>query len=60
MAENFEIRAYSKGELSKMYKIDHSTFRKWLKLVPGLENTKFKKIFTPLEVQKIVTHLGKP
>jgi len=50
----------TKKELAQEYKIGMITFIRWLKKIPGFEQTSRKRIFTPAEVEKIYNHLGTP
>lgn len=49
----------SKKQLREAYGISGKTLRAWLMRIPGLEINK-KRIFVPIEVEKIFTHLGNP
>lgn len=52
--------AKTKKDLKNEYKISFPTLRKWLLKIPGLELTATKQFFTPLELEKIYAHLGRP
>ena len=66
--EQFEIKAYGKGELAMMYFPNDSPetamrkLRNWLSINPRLRKMKPKraKIFTPKQVKIIVKELGEP
>lgn len=58
-AATFTVKAYSKKELMAMYNVGEKTLRKWLAKVVNLGEYDGKK-YTPLQVQKIVDHLGNP
>ena len=49
----------SKKDLKNEYKITYTTLKKWLDMVPDLKNTR-KHYFTPIEVELIYSHIGKP
>ena len=50
----------TKKDLKNEYNVSWVTLRKWLLRVPDLNLTKQKQFFTPLEMQQIYAHLGKP
>lgn len=50
----------SKKDLKNEYQVTWPTLRKWLLKVPDLQLNPRKQIFTPLELQKIYIHLGRP
>lgn len=55
----FEIKAYTKSVLAMLYGVSDETFKKWVASVPDMRDHK-GRMFTPIEVEKIVNHLGKP
>lgn len=54
------MQAKTKKQLAQDYNISPNTLKRWLKSVPGLQNTQKKRIFTPLELHFIYLHLGNP
>ncbi len=52
--------AKTKKDLKNEYQISFPTLRKWLLKVPGIELSLRKQFFTPLELEKIYAHLGRP
>lgn len=53
-------QTFSKSELARLYRVHPATFRRWIDLIPDLELKPHKKLLTPLQVQKILQHLGQP
>jgi transposase len=58
-SSTFTVKAYSKKELMALYNVGEKTFRNWVKNVVNLGSYDGRK-YTPLQVQKIVDHLGAP
>lgn len=58
--KKFEIKAYSKKELRSIYNVSRYIFLTWIKKIPELSELKDKQVFTPLEVQIFVKHVGEP
>jgi hypothetical protein len=69
----FKIRAYSKVELAALYNPNEciavalQTLYRWMKGNPALMEdlerlhyNKFRRVFTPREVERIVYYLGEP
>ena len=50
----------TKTQLAKQYKVNYSTFSKWLKMIPELQLDAKLRILTPKQVQIIYNHLGEP
>lgn len=53
-------KAYSKKELANLYGVSKETFRKWLRMVPGVNSDRYAVILPPADVERIFLHLGKP
>jgi uncharacterized membrane protein (DUF2068 family) len=53
-------RTYTKKELRKAYQVSDKTFNIWLKRIPNFLPQVGAHVFSPLEVEKIFEHLGKP
>lgn len=69
----FRVRSYSKAELAMMYNpgqcvtVALKTLSRWIQANPDLKNElfmvnyhKYRRSFTPKEVDIIVRHLGTP
>ncbi len=65
------IKSYSINELYLIYSIDgnlsKSSFSRWLheiedlhKALPKAKKKKYRRVFTPAQVEKIFNHLGRP
>jgi hypothetical protein len=54
--EQTPIKSYSRKELAAMYEVSGKTFSKWIVSL----NYKYKRLFTPKEVEAIFTLLGRP
>jgi len=52
------MKAMSKKQLREAYGISAPTLNKWLLRIPGIRQVKGKRLFTPLQVKKIIDHLG--
>ncbi len=50
----------TKTELARRYKVNYSTFTKWLKRVPDLKMDSKNRLLTPKQVRIIYDHLGEP
>jgi hypothetical protein len=71
--QSFKIRAYTKVELAMLYNPNQcimvalDTLSRWIKGNPGLMEdltrlnyNKFRRAYTPKEVERIVYYLGEP
>jgi len=69
----FELRSYSKAELAMMYNPDTcitvalQTLGRWIRTNPSLMEeltrlnyNKYRRVFTPKEVERIVFYIGEP
>lgn len=58
------IKTYSKKELCNMYGVDARKLKLWLKPIlkrPAFKGyQKFQRLFSPLQVKEIFSHLGEP
>ena len=55
----FEVKAYTKKELRTLYGIPESTFKRWLKAVPGLDSGRNNYLTIP-QVILILDFYGVP
>lgn len=55
-----KIKAATRTQLAKLYKVHYNTFIKWLKLIPDLDIKPNQRTLTPKQVEKIINHLGSP
>lgn len=50
----------SNKELRLAYGVSKPTWQKWLALIPDLNASPGQKVFSPIQVQRIIEHLGTP
>lgn len=42
------------------YNVSKPTWQKWLNMIPDINLKKGQKKYTPIQIQKIIFHLGEP
>ena len=56
----FRVKAYSTGELSKMYEVTNRTFGKWLEPFHDKIGEKIGRYYNVVQVEIIINQLGLP
>ena len=56
ISKDTPIKSYSRKELANMYEVSGRTFSKWIRAL----NFRYKRLFTPKEVQEVFDFLGEP
>ncbi len=60
MSNPSKYHPMNRTELARKYKVSIPTLKKWLGLIPELILIENQRIFTPKQVEIIITHLGEP
>lgn len=60
MEKNFVIQAYSPKQIKRLYNVGTKTWLSWLKPIKETIGALEGKVYTPKQIQVIVSHLGEP